>query len=109
MHQKVEITDDQREEMRARMLGAIFPNFPKTDAEHAAFERAVEYQIRHEAGQAQQTEIPAGARSVRIGHFSVEMQQGWDGGDRLTSRSLCGAAYGTLLYAGLLYKGVERI
>ena len=49
-----------------------------------------------------------GAKSVRIGHYSVEMADS-GAGDLLTPRRLCGAAYGVLLYAGLLYKGVERV
>ena len=95
----------QREEMRARMLGAIFPNTPRTLAEQAAFDKAVDFQILHEMDQA--TDVPKGAKSVRIGHYSVEMANN-GAGDVLTSRQLCGAAYGVLLYAGLLYKGVER-
>ncbi|MBQ9010293.1 MAG: hypothetical protein IJ088_13345 [Clostridia bacterium] len=106
MHERGTITEEQREEMRARMLGAIFPNVPRTEAEQAAFDRAVDYQIWHD--QEQQTDLPRGAKSVRIGHYSVEMRDDAEG-DRLTARRLCGAAYGALLYAGLLYKGVERI
>jgi hypothetical protein len=100
-----EITEMQREEMRARILGAIFPNTPRTLAEQAAFEQAVNFQILHEMDQA--TDLPKGAKSVRIGHYSVEMADS-GAGDLLTPRRLCGAAYGVLLYAGLLYKGVER-
>ena len=101
-----EITEMQREEMRARMLGAIFPNTPLTPAEQAAFDKAVDFQILHEMDQA--TDLPKGAKSVRIGHYSVEMADS-GAGDLLTPRRRCGAAYGVLLYAGLLYKGVERI
>ena len=73
--------------------------------EQAAFDKAVDFQILHEMDQA--TDLPKGAKSVRIGHYSVEMADS-GAGDLLTPRRLCGAAYGVLLYAGLLYKGVER-
>ena len=106
MHEKREITEAQREEMRARMLGAIFPNSPRTCAEQEAFDRAVDFQILHEMDQ--ETDIPKGAKSFRIGHYSVEMADN-GAGDELSPRRLCGAAYGVLLYAGLLYRGVERI
>lgn len=108
MHPDHEITEAEREEMRARMLAAIFPNTPRTDAQQDAFDKAVDFQIRHEKGRTSD-ELPAGARSVRIGHYSIEMQENWNGGDILCRQSLCGAAYGVLLYAGLLYKGVERV
>ncbi|MBQ8094107.1 MAG: hypothetical protein IJ242_11105 [Clostridia bacterium] len=108
MHTEHEITEAEREQMRASMLGVIFPNTPYTAFEKAAFERAVDFQILHNKTHSD-NEMPAGARSVRIGHYTIEMQENWNGGDSLTRQTLCSAAYGILLTAGLLYKGVERV
>lgn len=101
-----EPTQDDLERMRPRMMAFICPNNPETDAEIAAFDQAMKWQIAHEYSLAQRTsDLPEGVKSFRIGDFSATLE---DAGGELTRRTICPSAYGVLLQAGLLYRGVER-
>ena len=106
-----DISDFERQYTRDKLLQFIFPNTPVTAEEKAAFERAVLYQIAHDREMAEaSSEVPTGATSFTIGHFSVELDKNaTSGSDQMTKWTVCSAAYGVLLYAGLLYKGVERV
>ena len=95
--------------MERRMLAYIFPGTPRGAAELAAFSQAVLCQIAHEKTLAAGTggsPAPAGVESFTIGHFSMRMEPG-AANPRLTPKTLCPQAYGILLRAGLLYRGVE--
>ena len=100
-------TTDEIMAMEPRMKAFIFPSIPRTDAEIAAFNTAVFYQIEHEKSiQASMNEIPQGVTSFHIGDFSMNFDgNGYDA--RLTRKTICPTAYGILLEAGLMYKGVE--
>ena len=95
--------------MKPRIKAFIFPSIPRMDFEIEAFDRAVEYQIAHEKTQAAMLEgqsIPDGVQSFSIGNFSMSFGSNtFD--NRLTKRTICPTAYGILLEAGLMYKGVE--
>lgn len=102
-------TESEMQSMRDRMRGFILPSVVRTDQEKEAFETACLYQIEHErkllelmGGQ----EIPRGVTDFEIGHFSMAFESGTFSGV-LTRKTICDAAYGTLLTAGLLYRGVE--
>ena len=98
--------------MNARMLAFIFPNTPVTQDEVRAFENAVLLQVQHEKAikASGMGEIPEGVTSFQIGHFTMSFADGYSSssGARLTRKTICDGAYGLLLRAGLLYKGVER-
>lgn len=110
MHGKCEQpTEEELEAMRPRIRAFIFPSIPREDFEVEAFEKAVEYQIAHEReiekklnGQ----QLPDGVKSFSIGNFSMSFEDG-SFGARLTKKTICPTAYGILLEAGLMYKGVE--
>lgn len=91
-------------ECEERMLAYILPNVPVTEREKAAFESAVYSQLVHEYSGSQQSDIPPGATSFKIGDFSMTL----DGTPRgmLTRRTIAPAAWAYLLNAGLLYRGV---
>lgn len=96
--------------MRARMDGYIFPNTAVTDAEKEALHAACLYQIEHERRQREALEgerLPDGTTGFTIGHFQMAFAEGAIS-SRLTRRTICDAAHGILLRAGLLYRGVER-
>lgn len=103
-------TDEEIAAMEPRIKAFIFPNIPRKDYEIEAFDSAVVYQIAHEksiAAAMQGQQIPQGTRSFSIGNFSMSFgDNSFDG--MLTKRNICPTAYGILLEAGLLYKGVER-
>lgn len=110
MHtQAVEPTEDELKFMQARMNGYIFPNSPVTDEEKEAYKDACLFQIEHERkikeALSNQT-LPDGVTAFQIGHFSMQFQAG-SFSSKLTNKTICDAAYGTLLRAGLLYRGVE--
>ena len=50
--------------------------------------------------------LPDGTKSFSIGNFSMSFEDG-SFSSKLTRKSICPTAYGVLLEAGLLYKGVE--
>lgn len=104
-----EPTEEEREMMIPRMKAFIFPNKPRTLEEKAAFANAVRFQINHDKTVAEKTngaELPDGAKSFTIGSFHMEFEDGtFD--SRLTRKTICPSAYGILLLAGLLYRGVE--
>lgn len=102
-------TDAEMISMRARMQGFILPSVVRTEQEAEAFETACLYQIEHERKLLElmgSQEIPKGVTGFEIGHFSMTFESGAFCGV-LTRKTICDAAYGTLLYAGLLYRGVE--
>lgn len=108
--QASEPTEDELSVMRARMNGYIFPNIPVTQEEQQAFEQAMRFQIEHERRQREALSgvtLPDGTTGFTIGHFQMSFEQGALS-SRLTRRTVCDAAYGVLLRAGLLYRGVER-
>lgn len=94
--------------VRDKVYAFIFPNSPTTDADTAAFEKAVQYQYEHEMTQAMKAsdEIPEGVQSFSIGDFHMSFDKDWLE-TRLTRKTICPAAYGVLLRQGLLYRGVE--
>ena len=101
--------DREYQAMVPRMKAFIFPSIPRADFEVEAFNKAVLYQIEHEHKQAEIISgqvIPSGVRSFNIGEFSMSFDDGaFD--QRLTRKTICPTAYGILLEAGLLYRGVE--
>lgn len=101
-------TEEEREFMASRLLAFIFPNDPRTDEEKESFRKALEYQIAHEKtamNAAGSASIPQGTKAFKIGNFDMTFENGsFDG--LLTRKNVCPAAYGVLLRAGLLYKGV---
>lgn len=107
--QGVACTWNEMEAMRARMRGFILPSVVKTPREEEAFDAACRYQIEHERQHAEAMggkTLPEGATGFTIGHFSMTFESGAFSG-ALTRKTICDAAYGTLLHAGLLYRGVE--
>ena len=102
-------TSEEIEMMSYRIKAFIFPSIPRLDYEVEAFDKAVRYQIAHEktiADKMQGQTMPSGVKSFGIGNFSMTFEDGaFD--DRLTKKTICPAAYGVLLEAGLMYKGVE--
>lgn len=104
-----DVSEDERELMEPRMMAFIFPNKPRSCEERKAFDQAVKFQIDHEKSLAERTsdaEIPEGTKAFTIGSFHMEFAEGvFD--SRLTRKTICPSAYGVLLQAGLLYRGVE--
>ena len=95
---------------REKIMGFIFPNTPRSEDEITAFIRSVTLQYEHEATRLQSMNdsgIPEGVTSFRIGDFSMSFEDGTNSA-ALTMKTICPAAYGVLLRAGLLYRGVER-
>lgn len=104
-------TEEETSMMEDRMKLFIFPNEAKTEAEITAFNKAVSYQIVHEKSQQEQygdVSIPDGTTAFRIGDFSMNFEEGWNGSG-LTRKTICQAAYSVLLRAGLLYRGLPRM
>lgn len=104
-------TEQEIEMMGHRISAYIFPNVPRTDEEHEAFDKAVLYQIEHEKTLAdvlgqEMAHIPDGTNSFTIGTFSMSFDGGYKNGAVLDRSSICTYAYGVLLRAGLLYRGV---
>lgn len=101
--------DEYFQAMVPRMKAFIFPSIPRLDFETEAFNKAVLYQIEHEQKLAETLNgqaMPQGVKSFDIGNFSMSFQDGsFD--QRLTKKTICPSAYGILLEAGLMYKGVE--
>lgn len=103
-------SDEEVAMMTDRMLAFIMPNTPGTDEEKEAFDKALRYQIAHEKTQsalAGETALPDGTTGFNIGEFSMSFADGAVTG-LFTKRTMCPAAYGVLLRAGLLYRGIER-
>lgn len=102
-------TEQEIAAMQPRIKAFIFPSIPRLDYEIEAFDRAVTYQINHEKTIASKLNDQAmldGVRSFDIGDFSMSFDEGtFD--QRLTKKTICPTAYGILLEAGLMYKGVE--
>lgn len=95
--------------MEPRIRAFIFPSVPRTCDEIRAFNDAVRYQIDHEKTLTELTAnqaLPNGTQSFRIGDFNMAFEDGAFA-SRLNRKTICGTAYGILLQAGLLYKGVE--
>lgn len=102
-------TEDEIAAMEPRIKAFIFPSIPREDFEIEAFNRAVVFQINHEKTIAALTAnqaLPDGTKSFEIGHFSMTFEDGSFAG-KLDKRTICPTAYGILLEAGLMYKGVE--
>lgn len=102
-------TSDEIAAMEPRIKAFIFPSIPRKDFEITAFNQAVIYQINHEktlAASLNGTVVPDGTKSFTIGHFTMEFEDGSFAG-MLDKRTICPTAYGILLEAGLMYKGVE--
>ena len=104
-----DVGDEEFAQMTERMYYRIFPNTPVTKEETAAFERACLLQIAHERESAGTVPaLPPGVKSFQIGHFSMNFSETAAQGNSPGGLNLCAAAYGVLLRAGLLYRGVER-
>ena len=109
-----EPTDDELDMMSDRMYAFIFPNEPRTDVEREAFDKAIKYQIAHEKTLASEfaelgvlQALPDGVSSFSIGTFSMGFSgDGLKKSVTLDKNTICPYAYGVLLRAGLLYKGV---
>ena len=102
-------TESERALMKPRVKAFIFPSIPRLDYEITAFNEAVDLQIMHEktlAEKAGDIELPDGVKSFDIGEFSMSFEDGATS-SRLTKKTICPSAYGVLLEAGLMYKGVE--
>lgn len=107
-------TKGEKDAMRDRMYAYIFPNEPQTAEERAAFDKAVKYQIAHEktiaAAQSELNAMPDGVSSFSIGTFSMNFGSGGlTRSATLNDHTICPHAYGVLLRAGLLYKGVRSV
>lgn len=103
-------TEAEIEAMGYRIKAFIFPSIPRLDFEVEAFNKAVLYQIAHEKTIAASLEgqtLPEGTTSFSIGNFSMSFGDGSAFSSRLTKKNICPSAYGVLLEAGLMYKGVE--
>lgn len=102
-------TEEEIADMEPRIKAFIFPSIPVRDYEIEAFNKAVLYQINHEMAKAEAMKdqtLPDGVKSFTIGSFSMSFEDGsFDA--RLTKKTICPTAYGILLEAGLLYRGVE--
>ena len=95
--------------MEPRIKAFIFPSIPRKDYEIEAFNQAVISQINHEktiVSMMGNQPLPDGTKSFEIGDFSMTFEDGVFAG-RLNRQTICPTAYGILLEAGLLYKGVE--
>lgn len=108
-----EPTAEELDMMRDRMNAFIFPNEPKTADEITAFDKAIRYQIAHEKTIASMSgdlgaleALPDGVTSFTIGTFSMSFGGGLKKSATLDNKTICPYAYGVLLRAGLLYKGV---
>ncbi len=106
-------TDEEVEMMSERMMAYIFPNELITDAHRTAFDKAVQYQIAHEKTIAAHASdlgvleaLPDGVSSFTIGTFSMDFDGGYRKSVSLDRSTICPYAYGVLLRAGLLYRGV---
>ena len=102
-------TQAEIEAMEPRIKAFIFPSIPRKDFEIEAFNKAVRYQIDHEKTLTELTAkqaLPNGTQSFRIGDFNMAFEDGAFA-SRLNRKTICGTAYGILLEAGLMYKGVE--
>lgn len=106
-------TYEEIEMIQERMYAFIFPNEPRSDAEKAAFDKAVDYQIAHEKTIASEyanlnvlQALPDGVSSFTIGTFGMEFGNGYKKSSILNKDTICPYAYSVLLRAGLLYKGV---
>lgn len=100
-------TMQELEAMEPRILAFIFPNEPRSDSEKEAFDRAVIAQCAHEYTHAEEFGgIPDGVQDYTVGNFSVTFGQVQS--LQLSRRTICPTAYGILLTAGLLYRGIER-
>lgn len=102
-------TEEEIAAMAPRIKAFIFPSIPRAAFEIEAFNRAVNYQIAHEKTIAKALEnqsLPEGVESFTIGNFSMSFGDDAFSG-RLTKKTICPTAYGILLEAGLMYKGVE--
>lgn len=99
--------------MRDRIMAFIFPNVPVTEEQREAVEKAVAYQIDHEkeilaAMDVEDVNLPNGVQSFQVGNFSMSFaNDGYKNGAVLTKETICPVAYGVLLQAGLLYRGVR--
>lgn len=81
------------EDCEARILACIMPMQPRTEAQTAAFSRAVYAQMTQDWVRG----VPPGLKKFSLGSFSAELDGGSD---------LCPTARALLLDAGLLYRGV---
>ena len=88
-----------REKAREKLLSHIFPNFPETEEERAALEKAVDFQAEADL---EGGDIPEAVEGFQIGHFRAELRKRRGG-----SSPVCPLARSVLLRHGLLYKGLE--
>ena len=102
-------TDVYFQAVAMKLRAFIFPSVPRHAFEIEAFNKAVLYEIQHELNTQSamgDKALPEGLQSFSIGDFSASFS-GDGSSTRLTRRSICQMAYGLLLEAGLMYKGVE--
>ena len=88
----------ERERIAERLRAYIRPNEAETEAQQAAFERAVDAQLEWE--QRGGGELPLGVTSLSIGSYSVTAAEA--SGAACTRANLSPAAWAVLTNAGLL-------
>lgn len=93
----------------ARMLAYITPNTPRCDEQIEAFCQAVYAQYRHEhsAAASQIDGVPEGLRSFTLNGFSATLDDTVNG-SMLFRTGISRTSWAILLYAGLLYRGVQQ-
>lgn len=91
-----------------RLLAYIAPSYPQCEAQAKALEQADYYQYDKENGPNAQTnaQIPSGATSFTIGHFSMSFAERSKLESAYFPAGISPDARGQLLVAGLLYRGV---
>ena len=104
--ERMEVTE-MSETMRERLLAFCFPNIPISPEQQEAFERAAALQYAWEQERQQALSgLPKGVKSFRLGDFSAELDTDSSTG-KLTSKTICPAAYSLLLRSGLLCKALK--
>lgn len=94
------VGQEEMERARDKLYAKIFPNTPTTPDQRDAFERAVTYQAEADAYANDAFEgLPRQVTSFHTGNFSATMEA-------RTGLEMCPEAYGILLRAGLMYKGL---
>ena len=87
--------------MRERLTAYIYPRAPATEAEQAAFEEAVEAQVKYETAN-EGLAMPYGVASASNDGVSVTFDSGRVSTAEYTIHTICPAAYAYLFNAGLI-------
>ena len=88
----------ERERIAERLRAYIRPNEAETEAQKAAFERAVDAQLEWEERGGE--ELPPGVKALSVGNYSVTMDE--PSGAACTRANISPAAWAILTNAGLL-------